>query len=484
MQTSLVRTAWRAVREEIERHYGVLWNSPELPCMEYGAAKALCAWLEGHGFSVERGVNGIPTAFIARKYLGPGPCIGILAEYDALPGLANACSAQRAPLPQEAGHACGHNQIGPTNAGAAIAAADAAQRAGLGGEIRVIGCPAEEILWGKVALFHTGAFAGCDALLTSHGDYQNGAISRPCQSAATGEFVFLGESSHGGFNGKINALEGAEDAIVALRELGRRYADTPLKHVIRGNMHMAGVVPDDVRLYFTLRHPDVARAQEVYDAVIDLCRSVAERAGLAWRHLPIASCRGYLPNAALGQVLFDGLRTVGPPRWDDADLAWMESLSTACAPGQAMQLDRGLALYDEGQDYFCQDDGEVSWRIPLGRVNWAFPQQVPIHHWGWTALTGHQAGRAGALMASEALAIACVRLLAQPALVAQAKDELTRRVGGRELSPPRLGAWRTLTGNPRSFWDATWTEGESSADGGAAGSAIDGATISGTAINK
>ena len=468
MYTDKVHQSWLGIREEIVRHFQLLWSAPELSCMEFKAMAALTGWLEQHGFSVTRGVHGIPTAFIARKKLLPGGrCVGILAEYDALPGLANAAGAERAPLNQEAGHACGHSQIGPTNTGAAIAAAIAAAQAGLAGEIRVIGCPAEEILWGKVALFRAGAFDGCDVLLTSHGDYQNGAISRPCQSGVTGEFVFTGESSHGGFTGKINALEGAEDAIVALRDLGRRYPDTPLKHVIRGNMHMAGVTPDDVRLYFTIRHREMERALEVYDAAIAVCRNAAEAGGLGWRHLPIASCRGYLANDVLGSVLLESMRRVGPPRWNADDREFMTRLSRVCAPGQPMQLDQDIALYDSGQDYYCQDDGEVSWRIPLGRVNWAFPRQVPIHHWAWTALAGHPAGQAGAMMASETLALACVRLLAQPELIERAAGELAQRVGDRVLSPPRLGGWRTLTGNPRSFWDATWTEGESVAGGGA-----------------
>ena len=459
---SLVHDHWQKSQPRISQGFEQLWSSPELPCMEFSAAQNMSKWLEEEGFEVERCVNGIPTAFVARRVLGKGPCIAILAEYDALPGLGNEASTVRSVPPVQAGHACGHNHIGPTNIGAAIAAAQSAHALGLGGEIRVIGCPAEEILWGKVALLKTGAFKGCDVLLTSHGDYQNGAISRPCQAMATGEFVFVGQSSHGGFTGKVNALGGAEEALFALRELGKRFADTPIKHVIRGNMQMAGVTPDDVRLYFSIRHLDVDRAIEVYDAVMDLCRTVAEESGLQWRHLPISTCRGYLPNDVLAGVLMDSLQQVGPPQWSAADLQWMRELGEVCAPGEQLDLDQGIALYDSGQDYFSQDDGEASWRIPLGRVNWAFPKQVPIHHWAWTALAGHAASRAGPLMASQALALAAVRLLQEPQLIALAQAELNGRIENKTLSEPRLGAWQTLTRNPQAFWNATWTEGECS----------------------
>ncbi|WP_121323789.1 peptidase dimerization domain-containing protein [Paraburkholderia sp. RAU2J] len=462
IQLSDVESHWDAIRPRIEDGFDVLWNTPELPCMEFGAVEALTAWLKAEGFSVEPGAFGIPTAFVARKRIGVGPCVGILAEYDALPGLGNCACHTRSEPPSEAGHACGHNHIGPANTGAAIAAVRSAQALGIGGEIKVIGCPAEELLWGKVALFVKGAFEDCDALLTSHGDYQNGAISRPCQAMATGEFVFVGQSSHGGYSGKVNALAGAEEALFALRDFKERYPDVPIKHIIRGDMKIAGVVPDDVRLYFSIRHLDVERAMDVYDAVVDLCRKVAERCGLDWRHLPISTCRGYLANDTLANVLFDSLSDVGPPKWSDADKDWMQQLAEQCAPAQPFELDETIRLYDEGQDYYSQDDGEVSWRIPLGRVNWAYPKQVPIHHWSWTALSGHTASRAGPHMASKAIALAAVRLLSEPRLINDAKSELMSRIEGKHICAPRLGAWTTLTQSPQSFWNGTWTEGEAS----------------------
>lgn len=460
---AVVHEQWLKSYSHIHQGYDLLWARPELPCMEFFAAQTLTQWLEEQGFNVERCLNGIPTAFSARIVLGPGPCVGILAEYDALPGMGNAAVPARSAPPVEAGHACGHNHIGPSNVGAAIAAVQAAKALGLSGEIRVIGCPAEEILWGKVALLKTGAFANVDVLLTSHGDYQNGAISRPCLAMATGEFMFSGQSSHGGYTGKVNALGGAEEALFALRDLAKRFADTPIKHVIRGNMHMAGVVPDDVRLYFSVRHLEVDRAIEVYDAVIELCKQTAEECGLEWRHLPISSCRGYLPNDVLADVLMQSLEQVGPPQWSASDKQWMQDLAAVSTPGVALELDQAIALYKDGHDYFSQDDGEASWQIPLGRVNWAFPKQVPIHHWAWTALAGHSSSRAGPMMASEALALAAVNLLQQPALIAKALAELKQRRQGRPMSEPRLGAWETLTRNPQAFWNATWTEGESSA---------------------
>ena len=162
---------WQALEPETVRLFRAQWEDPELPAMEYRSSTRLADWLARHGFAVERQAGGLPTAFVARYGSGNGPVLALLAEFDALPALDNDAVPSRRPLGKPAGHGCGHNHIGPANAGAAIAAAKACRRLGLAGEIRVIGCPAEEILWGKIALLRAGVFSGIDAILTSHGDY-------------------------------------------------------------------------------------------------------------------------------------------------------------------------------------------------------------------------------------------------------------------------------------------------------------------------
>src|SRR5262245_29685981 len=127
MHASLIeetRRHWASLRGEIERHFALLWDEAELPNMEYASSAALSAWLEREGFAVERKAHGIPTAFIGRWGSSPreGPRIGLLLEYDALPSTGNKPAPRREPSGKRAGHACGHNQIGPANLGAAIAA--------------------------------------------------------------------------------------------------------------------------------------------------------------------------------------------------------------------------------------------------------------------------------------------------------------------------------------------------------------------------
>jgi aminobenzoyl-glutamate utilization protein B len=448
------------LRPEIEALFADLWRHPELPAMEFRTSGALADWLGRHGFSVERGAGGIPTAFTATHHLGKGPRIGIIAEYDALPGLANDALPRRAPIPAlRAGHACGHNHIGPANAGAAILLAQAAEPLNLAGEIVVVGCPAEEIVWGKVALLKQGVFDGLDVVLTSHGDYQNGALSRPCQSVLSGELVFSGEAGHGGKPGVKNALDAAEAFVAeatALREA--EFADVALRHVIRVGGIMPSITPDEARVWLTSRNVSFERAKAFYDRLVILAADVAARSHVTQRHQPIAGTRGYLANDVLAQTLQSALETVGLPEWTAEETAFMAELSRVVNPNAGLRLDRGLKLYDTGEDYYGQDDGEVSWRVPLGRVNWAYPEDVTIHHWAWTAWSGHPGSGKGALMATAALALAGLALLADPTRVAEAKAELARRTAGLDVTPPIVGAWRTLTTEPERFWDGTWVE--------------------------
>lgn len=447
------------LKPAIENQFAAQWAYPELPGMEFRSSARLKDFLAQHGFAIEDAPAEIPTAFVARASHGAGPVVAILAEYDALPGLAAEASASFSPLQQASGHACGHNHIGPANSAAAILAAKAMGDLGLAGEVRVIGCPAEEILWGKLALLRGGIFDGVDVILTSHGDYQTGALSRPCQSVSMGEFVFLGRAGHGGGKTVANALTGAEAFISAVEQQARTtFAEVQFRHVLRRAGVTPGITPDEVRVWYSTRNANFARVQHAYAAVAATAEAMAKQHHLKMREQFIAETHGYLPNDVLGQLLFDCMQQSGPPKWTESDMDFMRALSSSCAPDEPMTLDLSARYFNTGEDYYGQDDGEVSWHIPLGRINWAYPEQVTIHHWSWTALSGHPASQAGPLMASQVLALGALRLLQSPNLVEQAKVELRNRTGGKALPMPRLGAERTMRQNPQSFWNATWTE--------------------------
>jgi aminobenzoyl-glutamate utilization protein B len=452
------RSAWAKLAPDMARLFRSLWACPELPGMEYKSVAILTEFLKEHGFAVEIGIGGVPTAFLARKAgAAKVPRIGILAEYDALPSLDNAAIAKRTGSGRLPGHGCGHNHIGPANCGAAIAAAMAMEALSVAGEVCVIGCPAEEICWGKIALQDAGVFDGFDALLTSHGDYQNGSLSRPCHAMASGEFIFRGDSAHAGIGVLRNALKTAEEAMAAfVAAFPEQFPGINEKHVFRSAGIMPGVMPDEVRLWCSLRHRDLEPVMAAYYGMERIFRDVAARTGVEVEEKFVSACRGYLANDVLGKVLEESLRIVGAPKWSAADIAFMEALSLVASPGKPFDLHRDISFFNDGIDYYAQDDGDASWIVPLGRVNWAYPTGVPIHHWAWTALSGHTASDAGPLMASEALALAVVDLMINPNKIAQAKAELAARVGPQQIRVVAPGVSQIMRADPLAFWEARW----------------------------
>ena len=458
--TKLVKEEFLQTKAKLKSLFIEQWNDPELPGMEKNSSKRLADWLEQNEFEVFRSAYDIPTAFIAdRYYKNESPTIGILAEYDALPGLDNAAIIKKKSTGKKAGHGCGHNHIGPVNAGAAIIASNVCRRLNIPSKISVVGCPAEEILWGKIALLNKGAFSKLDCILTSHGDYQNGAMSRPCQSVVAGELIFEGQAGHGGQLHQTNALNAVEKAVALIEEtLAKKFPNTLFRHIIRQAGLIPTVTPSESRLWYATRGFDFLETKLAYDEIIKAAKSISKNLGIKIHHQLISETRGYLPNDTLGVELYKSLKTVGPPKWSSEDLSFMKKLVSEVNPAAKMTLHRDIAFFNKDEDYFGQDDGEVSWRIPLGRLNWAYPEEIPIHHWAWTALSGNTASEAGPLMACEALALSIVNLLINPSLITKSKKELKERVGGLKLEKPRIGAFDTLTKTPEEFWDATWRE--------------------------
>ena len=457
---NLVKEEFLRTKTKLRSLFIEQWNDPELPGMEKKSSKRLADWLEQNGFDVFRSAYDIPTAFIANQnYKSASKAIGILAEYDALPGLDNQATIKRKSTGKIAGHGCGHNHIGPVNTAAAIIASKVCKSLNIPHKISVVGCPAEEILWGKIALFNKGAFSNLDCILTSHGDYQNGSMSRPCQSVVAGELVFEGQASHGGQLHQTNALNAVEKTISLVEgNLTKKFSNTLFRHIIRQAGLIPTITPSESRLWYAARGFDFLETKLAYNEIIGSAKTVSADLGIKFHHQLISETRGYLPNDTLGVELYRSLKTVGPPKWSHQDLSFMRKLVSEVDNSEKMTLHRDIAFFNKGEDYFGQDDGEVSWRVPLGRLNWAYPEEIPIHHWAWTALSGNKASEAGPLMVCEALALSIVNLLSNPSIIKKSKKELKERVKGLKLNKPRLGAFETLTKEPEKFWDATWRE--------------------------
>ena len=189
-----------------------IWDLAEVGYMETESSETLQGVLRDAGFEVASGVAGMPTAFVA-TYGGGGPIIGIMGEYDALPGINQSRSSSPDPIPGKiAGHACGHHLFGTGSVAAALAVRDWLNESGTPGTIRVYGTPAEEGGAGKVYLVREGLMDDVDVMLHWHASSVNSASASSSLANKSGKFRFYGRSSHAAgapWRGR-SALDGVE----------------------------------------------------------------------------------------------------------------------------------------------------------------------------------------------------------------------------------------------------------------------------------
>src|SRR5215218_5035037 len=169
-----------------------IWAFAELGYQERKSSALLQEELRAAGFDVRAGVADIPTAFVA-TYGSGKPVIGVLAEFDALPGLSQAAAPERKPIvPQAPGHACGHHLFGTASVAAAVAVKEWMARTGQKGTVRLYGTPAEEGGGGKIYMVRAGLFDDADVVLDWHPGAANDAGPATSLANKSGKFRFHG----------------------------------------------------------------------------------------------------------------------------------------------------------------------------------------------------------------------------------------------------------------------------------------------------
>ena len=235
------RARWAAVAQKI-------WETPELALEEKKSSAALAAELEKEGFRVTWGSGGEATAFVATSGEGK-PVVGLLAEYDALPGLSQAAGKPKKEALAEngPGHGCGHNLLGTAAVAAAIAANRARVEQKLPGTIQLFGTPAEEQLYGKTFMIRDGAFRDTDVVLSWHPDDQNRISNRTRLAATAVDVEFFGRSSHAAASpwlgrSSLDALVLFDHAMSLMREHIKPTAR--IHRVISKGGAAANIIPD------------------------------------------------------------------------------------------------------------------------------------------------------------------------------------------------------------------------------------------------
>lgn len=413
-----------------------IWDYAELGYKETKSAALHVQNLKEAGFSVETGVAGIPTAFVATYGTG-SPVIGILAEYDALPGLAQEAIAEKKSIEGKAGgHGCGHHLFGTASVSAGIAIKKLMEEKKISGTIKVYGCPAEEGGSGKVYMVREGLFNNVDAVIHWHPGNQNETIMTSFIANKSAKFKFYGISSHAAMspeNGRssLDAVEAMNNMANMMRE--HIPQETRIHYVITNGGKAPNVVPDYAEVYYYVRHPKREVAVDVFDRITKAAEGAALGTGTTMKFEIVGGTHDLLINKTLASLMQANLEKVGGVVYTEEEKAFGKKLQAsffnkAPAIEEASTIQPLQKEIDAGGG--SSDVSDVSYVVPtvgLEAATWI--PGTSAHSWQAVACGGTEIGTKGMLVASKTMALTAIDLFSKPAVIVKAKEEFTKGVG-------------------------------------------------------
>jgi len=427
-----------------------VWEMPELLYAEHRSCAEHAAMLRAKGFRVTENVVGIPTAVMGEAGTG-GPVIAILGEYDALPGLSQVAgiAEPRELVPGGAGHGCGHNLLGAAALLAACAVKDWLEATGTPGRVRYYGCPAEEGGAAKAYMVRDGAFDDVAAAITWHPNCMT-VVDDPISLANTRiDFTFTGKSSHAAVSPHLgrSALDAVELMSVGVNYLREHVPQDARIHY--AYLDAGGTAPNVVqaraKVRYLIRAVRTAEMLEIADRVRDVARGAALMTGTEVSEKVFSAVSGTLENLTMDRTMQAALDELGGVPFDDADRAYARAIQATLTDAEIGASWRRVGLPVRRETALCDwvvpmrpggevmigstDVADVSWKVPLTEVLVAtIAIGTAAHTWQVTAQGKAPAAHKGMIHAAAAMGRCAEMLLADPVLLAQARDEHRRRL--------------------------------------------------------
>jgi aminobenzoyl-glutamate utilization protein B len=421
-----------------------IWDWAEVGYQEEHSSALLESELEAHGFKVDRGVAGIPTAFVATFGSG-SPVIGILGEFDALPGINQDRVPDRQPIEgKEAGHACGHHLFGTASMAAAIASAEWLKRTGHAGTIRFYGTPAEEGGSGKVYMVRAGLFDDVDVVLSWHPGDRNEASPGSNLAVKSAKFRFHGVSAHAAAapdrgRSALDAVEAMDYMVNMMREHVPQ--ETRIHYVITSGGAAPNVVPDFAEVYYYVRHPEPEQVRAIFDRLVEAAEGAAKGTGTTMDYEVIGGAYSRLPVVALQQLMYENLKAVGGVAYTANERAFADELKTSL-PAGTLPIESATSIqpFEWDRTYASSDAGDVSWKVPTATLSTAtWVPGTAAHSWQAIAAGGTSIGVKGMMVAAKVIALSAVDLFTDAARVAAIRTEFAKDRGDDFQYRPLLG---------------------------------------------
>ncbi|MEC7935686.1 MAG: amidohydrolase [Candidatus Neomarinimicrobiota bacterium] len=411
-----------------------IWGWAEMGYLEEKSSALLQKTLSDAGFSIKAGVADIPTAFVA-EYGSGLPIIGILAEYDALPGISQEVATERKPiLDQEAGHACGHHLFGTASTAAAIAIKDHLKKTGQKGTVRLYGTPAEEGGSGKVYMVRAGLFDDVDVVLHWHAGDRNAASPSTSMANRSAKFRFHGYSAHAAGapekgRSSLDAVEAMNHMVNLLREHipdGSR-----IHYVITRGGYAPNVVPDYAEVFYYVRDFNVDILEDIWSRVIKTAEGAALGTGTRLEYEIIHGNRPVLANNVVQKMMYDNLVEVGGVKYNRKEKAFAEKIyKTLRSPSLDLSSAKEVQSYEFTKGKGSTDVGDVSWMVPTAGLRVAtWIPGTSAHTWQAVSAGGMSIGMKGMMNAAKTIAGTAVDIYSNPEVVKSAKKELLERRG-------------------------------------------------------
>ena len=414
-----------------------IWSNPELGYLETESSTLLQKTLSDAGFKVTAGVANIPTAFVA-EYGSGKPVIGIMAEFDALPGVSQeAVPFRKAVVDGGAGHACGHHLFGTASVAAGISVKEWMAANKITGTVRVYGTPAEEGGGGKVYMARAGLIDDVDAMLHWHAGSQNAAGATSSLANISTKFRFYGEASHAAAapeRGKsaLDAVEAMNFMVNLMRE--HVPMETRMHYVITRGGEAPNVVPAFAESYHYVRHPNAQVVKDIFARMVKAAEGAALGTQTRMEYEVINGVYNLLPNETLARIMHKNLEKVGGVNYNAEEKKFAEEIiktfpkGVIASPEDATKIAPFVVSETGGGG--STDVGDVSWLVPTAGLNTAtWVPGTSAHTWQAVAAGGTSIGQKGMMVAAKTLTLTAMDIFKNPSVTKTALDELNKRRG-------------------------------------------------------
>jgi len=412
-----------------------VWSHAEIAMKEHQSAKVLSDYAEKQGFKVTKNIAGIPTAFIA-EYGSGKPIIGILGEFDALPGLSQKAQTTKEELNKgAAGHGCGHNMFGAASLGAAVSIKELIASGKLKGTVRFYGTPAEEDLAGKVYMARDSVFNDLDVCLDWHPDYENKANMQSTQAVVSYTVSFKGKSAHAAadpWNGK-SALDAAELFNIGMNFLREHIKPSVRIHYVYKNAgNVPNVIPDEASVWIWIRDSKRSGVAVVEERMKEIAEGAARMTRTEASFFMDNGLYELLINETGAKVLHKNMELVGPIKYTPDEIEFANKIMKEYG-AEPLGINGNIKAMETTRpdpDGGSTDVGDVSYIVPEITLNAATaPYKSPWHSWVVVACGGMSIGHKGMLFAAKSLGTTMVDLFENETLRKEIRAEFDKRKG-------------------------------------------------------